>query len=270
MAITLEVCFIANGKGSWVDLHPSTPLPTTETSQDVVDVLHSVAVPEGAIALRVTTSAEIWTFYVHPDIGLVPRMENVGGEVTEFWPSNARLGGIWEVNHVLPDGNLLPVVYVEPDSNFQTGNAEDQTRAKVSVPGGFMAKTPTTIRQWNWFADATNRSPVPTVATSKSGGVIDLNDHPVTSVTYWDACAFAEWAGVGIPSDAVWEHAARGGDGRRYPWGNDPPTDDKCWTSILKQKDGTDDVHKRPNGASPYGCLDMAGNVWEWTSTYHK
>lgn len=253
-----------------MDFQPADPLPATDTARDVLDVVGKITLPDGIAGLRVYTSTEVWTFYVHPTYGMIPRLVYDAGDIKEVWPANKELGGVWVTYHVLPDQNLLPVCYVEPNPSFVTGDATSQNRQKVSVPGGFMALTPTTVRQWNWFADAKGKSRKPTVATSNSRGTVDINDHPVVEVSYWDACAFAEWAGVSIPSSAEWEHAARGNDSRKYPWGNESPTDDKCWSSILTVKDMTDNVHNRPAGMSPYGCLDMCGNVWEWTSTVHK
>jgi formylglycine-generating enzyme required for sulfatase activity len=142
-------------------------------------------------------------------------------------------------------------------------------KRKVNLPGGYMALTPTTVRQWNWYCADTGKTPKATTVALK-GFNYGLLDHPVTEVSYWEACDFAKWAGVGLPSEEQWEHAARGNDGRKFPWGNDAPTDELCHSSVNVQKDRTDTVFNRPKGASPYGCLDMSGNVWEWTSTVHK
>jgi formylglycine-generating enzyme required for sulfatase activity len=102
--------------------------------------------------------------------------------------------------------------------------------------------------------------------------------HPVTHVDWSQANAYARWAGGQLPSEAQWEKAARGDDGRIYPWGDDWQGDrlnfcDKNCAFAWKD-DGADDgyaetapVGRYPAGASPYGAYDMAGNVWEWTST---
>lgn len=85
--------------------------------------------------------------------------------------------------------------------------------------------------------------------------------HPINCVTYHQARAFCSWMGKRLPTEAEWEYAARGRDRRRYPWGNDAPERQLCWNV-----DETCAVGQYPKGKSPFGILDMAGNVWEWTS----
>jgi hypothetical protein len=84
-------------------------------------------------------------------------------------------------------------------------------------------------------------------------------NHPVVNMTWHDAVAFCEWAGKSLPTAAQWDKAARGTDGRIYPWGNQWDAT-RCNTS----GQGTTPVDQYPNGVSPYGCYDMAGNVDEW------
>lgn len=102
--------------------------------------------------------------------------------------------------------------------------------------------------------------------------------HAVVQVSQRDAAAYCAWRGWRLPSEAEWEFAARGGDGRRYPWGNAPPRQGpdaqaNFGTLACCAADGSDGFDKiapvggYPSGASPYGALDMAGNVWEWTAS---
>lgn len=268
----LQMCFVddATGTASWLDFEPDGRLPSTEHPDEVLQVVAGIRLPEGMAGLRVLTSKEVWTFQYHPTYGCVPSLRDDGGDVVEVWPTNAELGGTWQVQHVLPDGHTLPMVYVEPAAAFMMGDDESPARRKVVVPGGFMALTPTTVRQWNYFAAAVGKPLKPTTILTKAGKTLDLLDHPVAEVSYWDACEFANWAGVGLPTEEQWEHAARGNDGRKFPWGNTPPNETVCHSSVKTQQEHTDAVFNRPAGASPYGCLDMSGNVWEWTATVHK
>lgn len=92
--------------------------------------------------------------------------------------------------------------------------------------------------------------------------------HPITGMSWVDAAAYAEWAGGSLPTEAQWEKAARGTDGRIFPWGDrwDP---DKCWNSVGKENPAqTAPVGSKPGGASPYGLLDMSGHVWQWCADW--
>jgi formylglycine-generating enzyme required for sulfatase activity len=137
----------------------------------------------------------------------------------------------------------------------------------VSVKAFWIDRCPVTNAQYRRFVDATgHRPPFDWQGKTFPRGKAD---HPVTCVFWQDADAYARWAGLRLPTAVEWEKAARGADGRIYPWGNE-------WRENATRRGDPFDPQTRalttpvgalPAGASPYGVLDLCGNVAEWTST---
>ena len=101
----------------------------------------------------------------------------------------------------------------------------------------------------------------------------DRRDHPVNCVTWQEAVDYCRWAGAVLPTEAQWERAARGSDGRRYPWGNEPAT---CEHTVMPERGvagcgrkTTWPVGTKPRDQSPFGLRDMSGNVREWVADYY-
>ena len=97
-------------------------------------------------------------------------------------------------------------------------------------------------------------------------GNSEFSEYPVINVTWEDAMRYCSWAGARLPKEAEWEKAARGEKGNFYPWGNEPP--DSFKATFNKYSDVTR-IGSHPDGASPYGVLDLAGNVWEWVDAWY-
>ena len=131
-----------------------------------------------------------------------------------------------------------------------------------------IAQTPVTNAEYALFTQATGHlAPAHWI-----GGDIprEKEQHPVTNISWDSAREFCQWARVRLPNEAEWEKAARGtgsADARVYPWGNRIPQIPCANYGQDVKTQSTTPVDEFPDGASPYGVLDMAGNVWEWTST---
>lgn len=99
-------------------------------------------------------------------------------------------------------------------------------------------------------------------------GNIEFQDYPVVNVTWFDANTYCSWAERRLPTEAEWEYAARGNDKRNYPWGDEPPNE--YTANFINLIGDTSRVGSYAEGASLFGVLDMAGNVWEWVADRYR
>jgi formylglycine-generating enzyme required for sulfatase activity len=191
--------------------------------------------------------------------------------------------GFWEADY----GDGIVMVYIPP-GKFTMGSNDDVNEKPphtVSLDGYWMGKTEVTVKQFGIFVDderyiteAEKRGKAIIRAggkfeekegiTWKNPGFKQDDNHPVVCVSWDDARAYCKWLSYKkglsfkLPTEAHWEKAARGTDSRKYPWGNNEP--DETLTNFDNKIGKTSKVGSYPDGASPYGLLDMAGNVWEW------
>ncbi len=153
-----------------------------------------------------------------------------------------------------------------PGGTFTMGDTDqkDNPPHNVTLSSYYIYKNLVTVAQYKQFCSATGHN----MAKEPSWGWKE--DHPIVNVSWEDAQSYCKWAGVRLPTEAEWEKAARGTDGRKYPWGNTFVTSKlQCSTSKFGDAKSTAPVGSFPEGASPYGALDMAGNVWQWCSDYY-
>ena len=152
------------------------------------------------------------------------------------------------------DGSLL--IEVPAGSYVSRIPPPGEPLQRATVDAVLMGKTPVTWGQYRAFCKAAGRTP-PTPEHEVT------DQHPVHGVTWDDARAYCAWAGLRLPTEAEWERAAAGEEPRRYPWGDEPPSRSRC--NFAGAGHGTTTpVGSCPAGASPFGLLDLAGNVLEW------
>ena len=154
---------------------------------------------------------------------------------------------------------------------------------QVAVGSFWMAKTDATLAMYEKCV-ASGTCSAPITGGSCNWKVAGREQHPINCITWTQAKTFCDWAGSRLPTADEWEHAAKGGEGRMFPWGHDPVTatranfcEKRCfqlhidwtWTdrTIDDGWESTSPVGSYPQGASKHGLLDMAGNAQQWTST---
>jgi formylglycine-generating enzyme required for sulfatase activity len=149
-----------------------------------------------------------------------------------------------------------------------TGDADEQPVRHVYVDAFYMDKHQLAVGEYAKFLEATSHTAPPEWDIMRKSM---HQNRPVVNVDWTDADAYCRWAGKRLPTEAEWEKAARGTDGRIYPWGNEIPTG---FHANMKKEVWNNHVVLTPvgmfeGGKSPYGIYDMAGNVWEWVNDWY-
>jgi formylglycine-generating enzyme required for sulfatase activity len=182
------------------------------------------------------------------------------GELEEAAAAPAGAAADTIVNNV--DGTELVRI---PAGEFLMGSDDgpetERPQHRVHLDEYYIAKHPLTNAQYRRFLEATGHEKPPLWGDKR----FNQPNQPVVAVTWYDAMAYCKWAGLRLPTEREWEKAARGTEGRKWTWGDDPPDVKRC--NFGNNVGATTEVGSYPDGASPYGCLEMAGNVWEWCMT---
>ncbi len=132
----------------------------------------------------------------------------------------------------------------------------------VKVEGFEIGKYPVTVQEYARFVDDGGPKP------ERWDGQLPRANCPVVGVTWFEAKAYCDWARVRLPSEKEWERAARGTEGREYPWGNQEPDPDRANYRETKLGQASP-VGLFPRGSTPGGIADLAGNVWEWVDDWY-
>ena len=163
------------------------------------------------------------------------------------------------------DGSTLAFV---PGGEFLMGNEDYSNEApphRVQLDPYWISHTEISNSRYRRFQLETDHHPADFVNDELYNG----DDQPIVGVDHADTVAYCRWAGGRLPTEAEWELAARGTDGRNYPWGNDGPDHGRAVHGLVYGKGGkAAPVGSHPGDVSPFGVMDMAGNVSEWCSDW--
>lgn len=206
----------------------------------------------------------------YPDEGPVRRVQVDGFGIAPYAVTNDQFSAFVSQTGFVTEAEMTP------DPDLYPGALPENL-----VPGALvfrMTPQPVNLRNysqwWEWTPGADWRHPL-----GPDSSIAGLGDHPVVQVSFGDAVAFCEWAGLELPTEAEWEFAARGGlDRARFTWGDDDPQETEpvanTWQGGFPYENTEIDGWTRtaPVGSYPsngYGLYDMAGNVWEWTNDWY-
>lgn len=162
---------------------------------------------------------------------------------------------------------LIPAGEFDMGAGDHEGEPDERPKHRVYLDAYYIDRHQVTVSRFAKFIEATKREPP---RFWNDGHLQEGGELPVVGVDWLDAETYCQWVGRRLPTEAEWEKAARGTDGRKYPWGNDEPTSRHA--NFGKQESEElplSPVGRYEAGKSPYGVYDMAGNVWEWTADWY-
>ncbi len=176
------------------------------------------------------------------------------------------IAGFFGWRRLAPGPKMLLVPAGELDMGSTDGEDDERPVHRVRVARFEIDPTEVTTEAYGACVKAGRCQPASTFHTSCNGTGPEVAHHPVNCVTWAMASAFCQWRNARLPTEEEWEFAARGPQSRRYPWGDELRTDGSCWKRP-PGKPRTCPVGAFPADTSPFGLLDMAGNVSEWTQS---
>ena len=170
----------------------------------------------------------------------------------------------------------VPMISI-PAGVFKMGTPEGEGRSdewpqrEIYLDEFLIDQVEVTNDRYMKFVQSTgHRNPPNPYGTGTLQSAKGVEELPVVQVTWYDSKTYCAWAKKRLPTEAEWEKAARGADGRTYPWGNSPPTDKRANFDREWEDDKTlYPVGTMPGGDSPYGVKDMAGNAREWVADWY-
>ncbi|OIR19346.1 serine/threonine-protein kinase pkn1 [mine drainage metagenome] len=195
------------------------------------------------------------------DIALHEENENRKNQGVGYAPAEAEALLTPEQWKELGTSVLIPAGKFQMGTNLKNADAASHPQHTVQLKAYRIDKYLVTNAQYARFIAATGHRPPSSWKDGKIPQGAAL--YPVTMVNWYDATAYSKWAGKRLPTEAEWEKAARGTDGRRWPWGNEM---DPARLNTYYNVGSASNVNTYSNGVSPYGVYDMAGNVDEWVA----
>ncbi len=228
----------------------------------VLLVLPTVLIPRRPVSPASTPSVAT------PGMPGTPAMPAATRTLARVVPPAPRVSSCSEGMSLVPEGTFT--------MGSTDGESDERPAHRVHINAFCMDTTEVTVAAFRAYVNAGNRAAPVLISpnTFCNWGRNDRDSHPINCVAWAEADTYCRWSGHPggarrLPTEAEWEYAARGTDGRPYPWGTAQPVDQLCWSGDGTFRTSTCAVRSFPSGNSPFGLFDMAGNVWEWTADWY-